>query len=289
MADKTGGETRYSFARPETSGVADPMTDSTGFSDQSSSRIHPGAVSFYLSAGPVGIVFIHGYGGSSGDFRLLGDALRRRGYSILGLRVAGHGQTVDDLRRTHVADWRRSVEQAVSELHQRCSTIVLIGASFGGTLALDYALRHAGQVHGLVTINTAIRYRGGWAKRLVMRFLAGVRPYYRKPGLSAADRQRMLEIGSLPAWPISGLIETETFIRRNVQPHLRRFNLPALIIANARDPYVDPASADELRAGLGAGAEVYRLPGETHRPLRQPAAVADLAERIDQFIRTRVV
>ncbi|MBI2984569.1 MAG: alpha/beta fold hydrolase [Candidatus Kerfeldbacteria bacterium] len=251
-----------------------------------STGLSAGARPFWLPAGPVGILIIHGYGGSIGDYRELAHDLRARGYSILGLTVAGHGRGPTTLAGTDSADWRASVFAAARLLKQRCRQIVLLGFSFGGSLAIDYAIHAPAQLLAVVTVNTPVRYRGAvWFRRLGLRWLRLFTPYYHKPNLTTEDRRRMREIGSLDRWPIGGLLETEWFIATFVWPALPRLRVPTLIVSTKGDPYVATQSATVLSERMtNSPHQLVVLSASTHRPVRDPGLRAELGRRIDQFV-----
>ena len=202
-------------------------------SDQSI-PIAPKAQPFLLPGGAIGLLVIHGFGGTIGDYRQFADRLHQRGYTVAGVRLAGHGQGHEALRRTTSQDWQQSVEAAASLLREHCRQIVVLGASFGGALAFDYAARHTDNVVGLVSVNTPVSYRGGgWFQPLILRVLRVFTPYWPKMGLSRAERQHYAQRGSTTAWPIDGILETYRFLSTRVLPALPGITLPVLLLASS--------------------------------------------------------
>ena len=57
--------------------------------------ITSGAEPFLLPGGSKGVLLIHGFTGSPSEMILLGNYLYRQGYTVLGVRLAGHGKTVE--------------------------------------------------------------------------------------------------------------------------------------------------------------------------------------------------
>lgn len=253
---------------------------------QTNSR-HPQAEPFWLPGGPVGVLLVHGYGGSIGDLRELAEELHRAGYSVRGVSLAGHGLTETDLAATHPADWRESVFLAARELKRDCRQVLLLGTSFGGALALDYALHAPDKIRAVVTVNTALDYRGlGPMQKLFLRLLRLFTPYFRKPGLTPSDRERMRAIGSLDRWAIDGIFETADFVKNFVWPSLPRLLVPVLVIGSDQDPYVDPASADRLLKRIGSQTKnVVRLETSTHRPLRDPKLRTEVMRQVQTFLK----
>jgi len=68
-----------------------------------------GAEPFLLPGGRHGVLLIHGFTGLPAELRLLGEYLNVRGFTVLAIRLAGHGTTVEDLSRMEHEDWMDSV------------------------------------------------------------------------------------------------------------------------------------------------------------------------------------
>lgn len=252
----------------------------------SSTTIAPAAQPFLLVGGPVGILIIHGYGGTIGDYRAFAEELHRRGFTVMGMRLAGHGESLEALRETGWRDWQQSVFRAASELRRQCSRIVVIGSSFGGALALNYARNFGQGMDGVVVVNPAVKYRaGGKFQSTALRILRLFTPDYRKPGLSAAERDRALALGSMTHWPIDGIFETYRYINTMVMPQLSRITVPLLVMAMPDDPVVHSDSAKMIYEQTGAvKKKLVWLPGKTHRPFRDDALITTMVEAITAFL-----
>ncbi len=252
----------------------------------SSTPIAAGAQPFILSGGPIGILVIHGYGGSAGDYRIFAEGLNQRGYTVMVMRVAGHGQGLTTLRSSHIYDWRKSVADAMAELRAITQSIVVLGASFGGALALDAVANVPGNILGYVSVNTPTSYRGGGGtQKILLRVLRIFTPYYPKFGLSRKDKEKYKQLGSTTAWPIDGILETYSFFSRYLFPVIGRVHVPALLLANEHDPIVGGESLQKLYSSLGSMVKTKMfIPGKTHRPFRDPEATAFLVDQVDHFI-----
>lgn len=104
--------------------------------------------SFVLeSAHPVGgALLIHGLSDSPYSLRALGERLHAEGYTVVGLRVPGHGTCPRALADARWQDWTAAVRVAVAGLRARLpqgSPLVLAGYSNGGALSVDYAISAA--------------------------------------------------------------------------------------------------------------------------------------------------
>lgn len=250
---------------------------------ESSTGIRPRAEPFFLSGGERGILCIHGLGGTGDDFRAFAALMQAQGWTVSVMRVAGHGATPEALMGVPMADWQRSVDDAVQELARHCSKICILGASFGGALALDAAHRLP-EVDGIILVNTPLSYRvGGSIQYIGLKFLQLFRRTFPKPGLSAADKARYAETGSLESWPITAILDSRKFMSHTVRPNLPDMKTPALLIRNGDDPYVSTKNTDEISQIYGGPVTQYILTQKTHRPFRDPEQTAIIAQQVQQF------
>lgn len=95
-----------------------------------------GAEPFLLPGGSKGVLLIHGFTGSPSEMILLGNYLYRQGYTVLGIRLAGHGTTVEEMANTNWHEWYHTACDGYHLLRGICSEISVIGLSMGGLLAM---------------------------------------------------------------------------------------------------------------------------------------------------------
>jgi alpha-beta hydrolase superfamily lysophospholipase len=89
-----------------------------------------------------GALLVHGLSDSPYSLRAIGQRLHREGFTVIGLRVPGHGTCPRALADADRADWMAAVRIAAAGLRDRLpdeTPLILVGFSNGGALALDYA------------------------------------------------------------------------------------------------------------------------------------------------------
>lgn len=89
-----------------------------------------------------GVLMIHGLSDSPYSFRSLGDRLHREGYSVMLLRVPGHGTCPAALAEVEWRDWAAAVRIAARDLRRRLPEgrpLIVAGYSNGGALTVNYA------------------------------------------------------------------------------------------------------------------------------------------------------
>ena len=98
-----------------------------------------GGQSFFMKGGSSGVLLVHGFTGLPAELFLLGEFLNRQNFSVLCMRLAGHGVDENNLMRTTKDDWFNSVLDGFYILHGACEKIFVVGHSMGGLLTLKLA------------------------------------------------------------------------------------------------------------------------------------------------------
>ncbi len=195
------------------------------------------------------VLLIHGFGASPYEMRPLGEALCQQGYLVLGVRLAGHGTTPEDLRACSWQDWLISVQQGYQFLRQNAVTINVIGQSTGALLGLALTRQPLSK---LVLLSPFLKLRhplakmAGWLKYLI--------PYQHRQ-LPDPQRQHYYE-----RRPLAGVEQIER-LRRHIEPMLADISLPTLILAAAGDQTVAPGTGRKLFLKLGSSQKRFHLLG----------------------------
>ncbi len=241
----------------------------------------PGAEALDLPGGPVGVLVVHGFTGTTQSIRPWAEHLAAAGLSVVAPRLPGHGTRWQDMNRTTFDDWYGEVEAGFDALRARCSQVFAMGLSMGGTLALRLAELRGPDVAGLVVVNASLATERRDARllplasRLIGSF-PGIASDIRKAGVTelAYDRLPLKAAYSLQqAWPV-------------VRGDLGRISCPVLVFRSAVDHVVEPVSGRALMAGLAAGTVEERVLADSyHVATLDHDAPAIFAGSVD-FVRT---
>lgn len=128
------------------------------------------------------VVMVHGLGGHSGMFQPAVQYLVPQGYEVYAFDLRGHGRSPG--QRGHVNTWKefredlRAFVQRVQIRRPGCPCF-LWGHSLGGTIVLDYALRHTDGLKGIIVSAPALgKIRLPVTKLTIGRLLSRVAPRF---------------------------------------------------------------------------------------------------------------
>ncbi len=207
----------------------------------------PSAEAWSADGGPTGVLLCHGFTGSPASMRPWGEQLAAAGYTVDLPRLPGHGTTWQELNLTRWDDWYSTLERALVQLSQRCSTVFVMGLSMGGTLTLRLAEQHADLVTGIAVVNPFVHSESKALLALpLLRHVVGSTPGVvndiKKPGQDEVgyDRLPLQALYSLTrAWP-------------DVRRDLSAITMPVLVMHSSVDHVVEPSNAAYVLAHLGS-------------------------------------
>lgn len=221
--------------------------------------VRPGAEAFRHEAGPIGALLLHGFSGSPASLRPFGDWLADRGVSSICPLLPGHG-TDDwrDLATVRWNDWEHAARDALDDLAGRCSTVVAVGLSMGGALALHLGVTSPERLAGVAVVNPYVRdprLLPAPALRFVLPSVKGVGNDIAKPGQDEVCNDRI---------PVAALATLSRFLR-TVVGELPSMRLPLLVFSSRTDHTARPANSRLVAARVGsARKELVRLANSFH-------------------------
>lgn len=256
-----------------------------------------------IGAGPE-VVVLHGGPGAHHDYLLPGFDLLARRRTLVYYDQRGGGRS--PVAREVPVGWREQVAdlEALRVLWGR-DQLVLAGYSWGGLLALLYALEHPGRVERLALISTAPVWRGAreiFEQRFLERGASPViqqmRAELASSGLKERDperyRRRAFELSvagyfhdpdrvkDLTPFRITGRTQTEVWESLgdfDLRPRLPEIGMPAVVLHGDDDPI--PLEASRILA-QGLAAPLHVLPDCGHVPYVE--APDRFVELLDPFL-----
>jgi len=253
-------------------------------------QIIPTAEPFLFPGSRTGCLLVHGFTGAPKEMRWMGEYLAGEGFSVLGVRLAGHATQMSDMPRTRWTDWTASVEDGYHLLRGLADRIFLVGLSMGGMLSLLMSTRL--EVAGVVAMSTPHRLPDDPRKRLA-KYFAPVIPYIRKrpkgtpPGMGWFDQDAWNGHVSYPMNPVRSIAELVE-LGREMRAALPKVRVPVLLVHSRDDDYVIRDSMESIHAALGTqDKSMMWVEGSGHVIPREPAkeqvfrAAAEFIRRVE--------
>jgi carboxylesterase len=211
----------------------------------------PQPFTYHSEKGTIGVLLVHGFTGSTLEWRDMGKYLFDKQYIVHAPLLKGHGTTPEDMNQTTWVDWFVSARDGYHHLIQiGCQHVFVIGLSMGGLLALKLAQYH--QIDGIISLCTPIKVRD---KRIgIAKYLKYVMPYKTRSRQKEAHIEEKLYV--YDKTPLSCVASLERLIQ-NVNRLLPKIKQPILIVQSERDETVEPLS----------GAHLYQHVGSKHKEL----------------------
>lgn len=240
---------------------------------------------FHFEGGRDGVLLIHGLTGTPTEMRMLGKGLNRAGFTVVGVRLAGHCGSEEDLLATTWQDWYASVEAAAEQLRGKVDRLFVAGLSMGAVLALRLAAMRPGWVDGVGVFGATFRH-DGWSIPWVGRHMSFVLPVCKRLGIgrhrtfleqppygirderlraqvSAAMLSGDSEAAGLPGNPWHALAEM-WWLARDVRRRLPDVLAPCFIAHAADDDVASTANADLVARRVRGPVEMLLLADSYH-------------------------
>ena len=231
-----------------------------------------------------GVLLVHGLLASPAELRAYGEYLVKQGYTVLGIRLKGHGTSPYALREQSWEDWYGCVQRGFNILKVHCPRIFVVGFSTGGALSLKLAVEHYPEMIGVVAISVPLKFVNsafmlvpllhgtntlvGWVSAF-----EGVKPFIdnepEHPNINYRNA------------PVRALYELRLLIAQ-LYDLLPQISLPVLIMYGDEDPIVAAKGAPVIMDKLGSEHKrIQAIKSQRHGILMEN--IGDAWQVIDDF------
>ncbi|MFQ5980495.1 MAG: alpha/beta hydrolase [Candidatus Heimdallarchaeota archaeon] len=225
------------------------------------------------------LLLIHGFTGSTHQLRPLGKQLaEQEGWTTLGIRLPGHGTTVEDLAQKNWQDWYLKSDLALKELDQDYATIAVLGFSFGAALAFYLAAKKNNLVSGVIGLCPALRLRG-----IAQHFVPALK-YFKKTVKKGEPRPNDPWRGyhQVPLETLSSVLKFQKITRKS----LPEVTAPVLVIQGANDKRIPSKIGQEIAQKITSRRfEQFWAKKAGHIVMFSPDA-AKITKKISVFLKT---
>ena len=193
---------------------------------------------------------LHGLTGTPYEVRPVAEALASRGVRAVGIWMAGHNGTVEDLAGTRQEEWvdlARGMLESLKSEHER---VYLVGVSMGGLVSLRLAETEC--VDGIVTVGAPLQLAPPIPQLIpLLRLFQKSRP--KKPS-GVADPEALARHPRFPAMPFDSVRELIR-LQKKVIPDLSKIEAPILVAHGVLDQTARPRDAQRIYQSVGTSAD----------------------------------
>ncbi len=197
---------------------------------------------------------LHGLTGTPYEVRPIAEALSARGVRAVGIWMAGHNGTVEDLARTSRHEWVERAAEALAALRSEHERVFLVGVSMGGLVCLRLAELES--VDGIVTVGSPLSLPFPIPQLIpLLRLCSTARP---KRASGVEDPEALARHPRFPAMPYDAVRELIR-LQREVRPGLAAIRAPILVAHGAPHETAPPSNAPRILRAVGTPAPDKRL------------------------------
>ncbi len=237
------------------------------------------------NANGFGVLLIHGLLASPAELRDYGHYLAQQGYTVLGIRIQGHGTSPNALRELSYQQWFRSVQKGFNILKIHCPKSFVIGFSSGAALALKLVAENPGDIIGIAAVSVPIKFVN--SSFMLVPLLHGTNTFVKwmssfegvKPFIENNPEHPDINYRNTP---VRALYELRLLIQEIVAL-LPDIKAPALLLYADQDPVVSIQSAEIVFDKLGSDPKkLHIINAERHGILMEN--IDNIWSFIDDFL-----
>lgn len=233
------------------------------------------------------ILILHGWGVDSAQYEKLGSLLAKRGLHVIVPDLPGFGSTPAPAQSWGVWEYVEWVRELVSTLCHD-DKVIIFGHSFGGRIAIKYAVKYPEQLRALILCAAAGIKPSLTLKRVTLYCVAKIgRMIFKPPGLNFTGEilKRILYrlagvTDYLKARGIMKGVLAKT-VKEDLKPLLQKIKTPTLILWGEEDRTTPIKDAHTITSFI-AGAKLVIFKDARHNLPKQ--IPEKLAEEIIKYI-----
>ena len=248
------------------------------------SQLMPGAEPYFLAGNRTGCLLSHGFTAAPQELRELGHYLNDRGYTVLGVRLSGHGTQWPDLARSVWTDWLATVEDGYHLLKDCCDQVIPIGLSTGAMLNLIMASEI--RFPALVAMATPSALPSIPALQIlypILPMLSLFLPALKKGKPDWRDREAQLARVQYDCYPLKAVYQFGKCVKA-LQRALPLVTSPLLLLHSSEDGFVRPEHSERIAASVASSDVRLRFVGNSNHVISSDAQRHEVFEITASFI-----
>jgi len=242
---------------------------------------------FFYDGSGVSALLVHGLTGTPYEMRYLGSEIAARGIRALGVKLAGHAGSPEELGASGHENWYESVVRGFERLRAFRDPVVVVGLSMGAVLSARLAADQGAEISGLVmlapaffltngawTLARVLRHLGRWPHRVYLQNTSG-------PDIHDAEARRVHPSTTLmPLTAPMNLYDLSAVVR----PMLGKIKQPTLTIHSKQDHTIPFSTLTWVVDHLGSGEKRTVELDESYHVITVDIDKEKVAAEVIQFI-----
>ena len=230
------------------------------------------------------MLLVHGFTASPTETLPLGKFLHKKGYTVHGIRLAGHCTNYMELSKFTWHDWYKSVEAGFLNLKDHCQTVIPIGVSLGAILCLYLVHQHPeAKIPKLNLLAPPFALK---SRLIRLTPLLKIFKKYLYKGEKALQYFKNHNLYSYMYRPTTSLIQLTRFLKFIHQQPIR-ITIPTLIVYGALDNMISISAImaeKEQKFATEADVEILELPKSGHILTVEPDS-GKMFKSIERFLK----
>lgn len=207
---------------------------------------------FFHGTNGRGVLLVHGWTATPYEVRRLAKFLNENGYSVMGIKLTGHGTFPKDIENVKWQTWMEDIRNGFDELSKTCEKVYVGGTSMGASLTLMLA-KERQEVAGIILMAAPYKIKKEKLTFFAIKMLSFFGKRYQKKfypptfGLSSLVT-RMI---SYQIYPIKSVLELLNLLRE-ARRNLENVKQPCLLMQSTHDHIVAKNSMERFYAEIGS-------------------------------------
>jgi len=229
------------------------------------------------------ILILHGWGASSKSWARVKGLLEKAGYSAVVPDLPGFGDNPPPAKPYSIDDYVSWVKSFCEK--QNLSQFFLLGHSFGGSIAIKYAIKFPGDIKKLILVDSAGIRTKTFKKEIFKKLAKILKKVYFLP-LYPIERKLFYKLFARKSdYPQTEGVMKDTYLKtinEDISGIISGVSVKTLIIWGKKDDLTPIKNANFINQQI-KGSQLEVLPKVRHNPQSESPGI--LTEKILNFIK----
>lgn len=217
------------------------------------------------------ILILHGWGSGAKNWSRVKELLESQGYKVFVPDLPGFGESSSPIQPWFIDDYVNWVRQYINNSQIRSEFVepfFLLGHSFGGSIAIKFAIKHSEKIQKLFLIDCAGIRRKTLKKKIIKKIAKFFKIFSCLPYYSSIRKVLYKFILRSDYLDIKNSIMKETYqnvINEDISNQFSKIFVPTILIWGKKDKLTPLKDAYYMKNAI-SGARLEMFPDIFHNP-----------------------